>query len=901
MESMTSLRQKNTIDEYMILSGADNRPPMLDKDLYDSWKSRIKLYMQNKEHGRMILESVEHGPLIWPTIEEHGVIRTKKYAKLSVAEKIQADCDMKETNIIIQGLPSNIYPLVNHHRVAKDLWEIIQLLMQSTSLTKQERECKLYDAFDKFAHIKAVASSSATSSRRQRQSYSGTGYKSNATSYGGNNASGQARVIKCYNCQGEGHMANNALSRSEQEMQHENLALKEKVNSLEQNLSKQIKENECLLQTFTAFKRESKEKEAKNNENEIDLEKKIKELDNIIFKVGQSDHTVHMLTKPQESHKELPKVSLVNESLKKLKLHLANFNKVVKIRTASNARTEDEWGFEHTKAVFNNEIIPFLKSFKDIFNVFDRDLLNEIMELHNKDNTICKLKDIIKLVKETSKDKNVNYDYVEIETKNVKLENSVAKLILENERLCNEINHVKQVFKEQFDSIKRTSVRTKEQSDSLIDKLNLKSAKNKDLQAQIQDKSQLNANSELICATCKKSMFDGVHDRITFTNVVPPKTTTSHAVESQKPELKVYSRKLKNVKNIGSSKKAKIVKSKNANHSEPNHNWGSNATNIPSSSSLVMTVRFGNDHFARIIGYGDYQLGDVTISRVYYIEGLRHNLFSVGKSKKSSHQPKDADTNQEKLYLLHIDLCGSMRVASIHGKRYVLVIVDDYSRFTCVRFLRSEDEAPEAIIKCIKNIYVRLNATVCKLDAKADIGIFVGYAPAKKALRIYNKRTRKIIETIHDSFQTLFLNNLVFHQTEVIGITCFNLCSMNTLILQVFSPVPVAAAPRAVDLADSPLSTSIDQDALSTSIPSTQEQEHSPSIFQDCEESPKTPTLHDDPLNESPHEDYTSQESSSNVLQIHTLFEYLSKWTKDRPIANMIGDPSRFVFTRKQL
>ncbi|GKF86087.1 hypothetical protein Tco_0253914 [Tanacetum coccineum] len=101
----------------MILSGADNRPPMLDKDLYDSWKGRIELYMKNREHGRMILESVENGPLIWPIVEENGVIKTKKYAKLSAAEKIQVDCDMKATNIILQGLLADIYSLVNHHRV----------------------------------------------------------------------------------------------------------------------------------------------------------------------------------------------------------------------------------------------------------------------------------------------------------------------------------------------------------------------------------------------------------------------------------------------------------------------------------------------------------------------------------------------------------------------------------------------------------------------------------------------------------------------------------------------------------------------------------------------------------------------------------------------------------------
>ncbi|GJV78075.1 hypothetical protein Tco_1509659 [Tanacetum coccineum] len=126
MDSIIPLGQKNTLAEYMILFGADNRPPTLDKDLYDCWKSRMELYMQNREHERMILESIEHGPLISPTIEENGVTRIKKYVELSTAEKIQADCDMKATNIILQG----------------------------TSLTKKERECKLYDAFDKLTHIK---------------------------------------------------------------------------------------------------------------------------------------------------------------------------------------------------------------------------------------------------------------------------------------------------------------------------------------------------------------------------------------------------------------------------------------------------------------------------------------------------------------------------------------------------------------------------------------------------------------------------------------------------------------------------------------------------------------------------------------------------------------------------
>ncbi|GKA09690.1 hypothetical protein Tco_0689123 [Tanacetum coccineum] len=88
----------------------------------------MELYMQNRENKRITLELVENGPLIWPTIEENEVTKTKKYAKLFAIEKIQADCDMKETNIILQGLPADIYSLANHYRVAKDLWEVFPLV-----------------------------------------------------------------------------------------------------------------------------------------------------------------------------------------------------------------------------------------------------------------------------------------------------------------------------------------------------------------------------------------------------------------------------------------------------------------------------------------------------------------------------------------------------------------------------------------------------------------------------------------------------------------------------------------------------------------------------------------------------------------------------------------------------
>ncbi|GKE65350.1 hypothetical protein Tco_1519511 [Tanacetum coccineum] len=104
-----------------------------------------------------------------------------------------------------------------------------------------------------------------------------------------------------------------------------------------------------------------------------------------------------------------------------------------------------------------------------------------------------------------------------------------------------------------------------------------------------------------------------------------------------------------------------------------------------------------------------------------------------------------------------------------------------------------------------------------------------------------------------------------------------------------FNPPPIAVSlvqeattPRSEELADSPVSTSIDQDTSST-------------------KSSKTPTIHDDPLNESPNEDSTSEGSSSNIRQIHTPFKHLGRWTKDHLIANVIRDPSCSVSMRKQL
>ncbi|GKB57246.1 hypothetical protein Tco_0913432 [Tanacetum coccineum] len=140
-----------TLAEFMIIVDTDNRPPMLQKSMYDSWKIRMELYMKNRENERMILDSVQNGPLVWPTIvEENGTTRKKKYEEILVTKKLQADYDLKATNIVLQGLPPDVYAIFNHHKVANEIWDKVKLLMQGTKLSLQERECKLYGEFDKF-------------------------------------------------------------------------------------------------------------------------------------------------------------------------------------------------------------------------------------------------------------------------------------------------------------------------------------------------------------------------------------------------------------------------------------------------------------------------------------------------------------------------------------------------------------------------------------------------------------------------------------------------------------------------------------------------------------------------------------------------------------------------------
>nr|GEZ21858.1 hypothetical protein [Tanacetum cinerariifolium] len=130
----------------------------------------------------------------------------------------------------------------------------------------------------------------------------------------------------------------------------------------------------------------------------------------------------------------------------------------------------------------------------------------------------------------------------------------------------------------------------------------------------------------------------------------------------------------------------------------------------------------------------------------------------MGKSKKKSHKPKSKDTNQVKLYLLHMDLYGPMRVESVNGKKYILVVVDDYSRFTWFKCLRSKDEAPDFIIKFLKMIQV-------------DISHETSVARSPQQNGVIERCNRMLIKAAHTML--IYAQALLFQWAEAVATACY--------------------------------------------------------------------------------------------------------------------------------
>ncbi|GJY07443.1 retrovirus-related pol polyprotein from transposon TNT 1-94 [Tanacetum coccineum] len=974
-----------TLAEHIIVAGAENHPPMLEKSMYDSWASRIRLFIKRKKHGRMMLDSIDNGLLVYPTVEENRQTRPKKYSKLTEAQQLQDDCDVQATNIILHGLPPDVYALVNHQEAAKDIWDRVKMLMKGTKLSYQERECRLYNLFDKFAHVQGETLVIVQQVQgRQTQSYAGTGNRGIATTSKRNVAVGQPRVMKCYNGQreGEGHMARQCT----QPKRPRNAAwFKEKLMLAEAQEACQILDEEKLA--FLADPGISEAPVAQqtiphNSAFQIDdldaydsdcndlssakavLMANLSSCDpEVLSRVPYSDSYLNNMINQDVQEMQYSKQTHIKEDFgkrfvtqKELSVEQAFWLKHLSfsetpITSHTPVRIEAPSELLMMKLLKLNSLFNEMEAADDLVVIKCLVLETEIF----------KKKDFIekeaydKLVKSYStleNVENIKKDIDEIKTINIELEHSVTKLLLENENLRKEREHLKSIYKDQFDSIRKTRVLLKEHCDSLIAQINAKSVENSNLNAQFQEmvfaittlknklrklkgknvvntvvskpnatiaprmfklnielisprlknnrdahevyientieytdtlcefikrartqhpskpllesacmltkhvqeltkefdllnlshhqknipkqtdslktkdsnkplltstgvkpttnasgskpsgntknnritrpphsnqknkvedhskkfKSSLNktnsvfesisnalvkhsvknAKFESIYAIYNKCMFDANHDmylidfvkdwkltgrcftivdnscpltRITPKKILHLKETTSKSVETPKQQIKVYS--CPDYSLVSGLWMFKTYDRKPL----LAHELCSRDTNLYTISlddmlktSLICLLSKASKtkswlwHRRLSIWLSHLNFGTLNklakdglargIPKLKFQKDHLCSACALGKSKKSSHQPKAEDTNQEKLYLLHMDLCGPMRVESINGKKYILVIVDDYSRFTWVKFLRSKDEAPDAIIKCIKNIQVRLNATV---------------------------------------------------------------------------------------------------------------------------------------------------------------------------------------------
>nr|GEW15477.1 retrovirus-related Pol polyprotein from transposon TNT 1-94 [Tanacetum cinerariifolium] len=288
----------------------------------------------------------------------------------------------------------------------------------------------------------------------------------------------------------------------------------------------------------------------------------------------------------------------------------------------------------------------------------------------------------------------------------------------------------------------------------------------------------------------------------------------------------------------------------------------------PLTSKFLGTVRFGNDQITRIIGYGDYQLGNVIILRRQRLRagyGTDDYLISIlnGVVKRRNWTLVEVARTMLIFSKAPLFLWAEAINTACYTQNHSLIRL----RYNKTPYELMQNKKPDlSFLYVFGSLCYPTNdhEDLGKFDVKADIGIFVGYAPAKKAFKIYNRRTRIISETIHVTFDELTAMaskqfssrpelNVMTPATPSTGLVldpvsqqpCIppNRDDWNRLFQPMFdeyfnpstiviSPVQEAAAPRAKVLADSPVSIFISQDAPSTSIPSSQEQEHSPIISQ---------------------------------------------------------------------
>nr|GEV93809.1 hypothetical protein [Tanacetum cinerariifolium] len=287
---------------------------------------------------------------------------------------------------------------------------------------------------------------------------------------------------------------------------------------------------------------------------------------------------------------------------------------------------------------------------------------------------------------------------------------------------------------------------------------------------------------------------------ITATNKVPLRVHISlDVVEPEHVVTRVYTRRPKVPRSVPNSK-PKVSKSMTTNRMEPGTSRGFDTSVAPSSSSLI-------------------------------------------NCRKQSHKPKFEDTNQEKLYLMHMDLCGPMRATNVNGKKYILVIVDDYSQFTWVKFLASKDEAADFMINLEHVLHEMTPAT-------PSLGLVPNLPPSASFVLLSRHQWDLTFQPVFDD---------IYSPSS-----------------SVTFPVSIEEAPAPIESTGSPSSTIVDQDAPSLIISQTTRQSQS---FLVLKKNVISTTVHtDDPISKHP-----------------------IKWTKDCSIQNIIGELSRPVPTRLQL
>nr|GFA81841.1 retrovirus-related Pol polyprotein from transposon TNT 1-94 [Tanacetum cinerariifolium] len=365
------------------------------------------------------------------------------------------------------------------------------------------------------------------------------------------------------------------------------------------------------------------------------------------------------------------------------------------------------------------------------------------------------------------------------------------------------------------------------------------------------------------------------------------------------------------------------------------------------------------------------------LSKMKFKKDYLCSACEQGKIHQKHHKSKTAFASNKPIYLLHMDLCGLMRIQSINGKRYVLVVVDDYSRYTWVFFLHSKDEASEAkaiatacftqnrsiIHKCFDKIsyelinkrkpnikFFRVLGCRCyllndyedvgKLKTKGDIGVFVGYSKESAAFRIYNKRTRKIHESVNVNFDEI--SKMASKQFSLEpGLSNLNETgkSSNLSVSQVDEAVKKDLEDLFQDFYDEYFDSSMIMKSSTTNVktsineevfhevsesfqgesslyylnvdvqqspeevilPQTNTQSISINMIPNGDEASTSHNVFNERLVDAYFDANTSFHDPSNVHTYDQPYPHENKWTNDHPLHKIIGDPKSIVRTRGQL